>query len=138
MIVRAIRIRTSPRGPELADHFALRVGAEYMVLEVECTVREKHGPIMFRILDGENDPTMWPADCFELVDGTIPPSWVANIWSNGTLYLAPRRWQRPDFWEQVLDGPAGNAAERIFLEELDVLKGLERNGSSTEDQPGDR
>jgi hypothetical protein len=119
MIVRAVRIRVSPGAPELAEHSALRLGAEYMVLEIESTTE---GPASFRVLDEEQDPTMWPSDCFELVDGTIPRSWVAAIWSTGTLYLAPQRWHRPDFWEEFLYGQPGSQAQRLFHEELERMR----------------
>ena len=118
MIVRAIRIRTSPGGPEFAEHPGLRIGAEYRVLEIECG---PNGPINFRVLDDQHDPTMWPSDCFELVDGAIPQSWIAAIWSTGTLYLAPERWHRPEFWEEFFDG-RNRGAERIFHEELERMR----------------
>ncbi len=122
MIVRAVRIRTSPRGRELSEAKALHIGSEYPVLEIQCGTREKHGPILFRILDDEGDQTLWPSDCFVLVDGTIPDSWAAEIWSTGTLCLAPKRWQRPGFWDEVWYGVPGNEAERAYVEELETIR----------------
>lgn len=122
MIVRATRIRTSPRGAELAQHSALRVGGDYLVLEVTCSPKVEQGPIMFRILDEENDPTMWPSDCFELVDGRIPSSWVVGFWDTGAVVLGPKRWQSPEFWEEYFDALPGAEAVRIFQEELGIIR----------------
>lgn len=35
---------------------------------------------------------------FETVDPRIPSCWIASLSDQGTLRLAPRTWQRPDFW----------------------------------------
>ena len=117
MIVRAERIRTSARGPELLSHSALRVGTDYLVLELHCG-----SPAMYRILDDENDPTLWPADCFQIVDGTLARSWTVRALAGGSLILAPRRWQHPEFWEGVLEGPTGNEFQSAFVDELNALR----------------
>lgn len=100
MRVRCTKILVPPMehgGVELAEHDAITIGKEYVVLSI-C-VHPDWGA-EFLIPDDLLGPkgSMWPAAMFETVDDRLPSKWVAQIDEDGFLNFAPRSWLRPGFW----------------------------------------
>ncbi|MCF3136649.1 hypothetical protein [Streptomyces olivochromogenes] len=105
MIVRCIQIISPATGKVVTDHPAIRVGAEYPVLEVSTTARrvELRIPELLDTTDYRDRPGLWDAAMFTVVSSRMPSCWVAEL-EDGRLTLAPREWQRAGFWEDYFDG----------------------------------
>ncbi|MFE4874297.1 hypothetical protein [Streptomyces sp. NPDC056682] len=104
MIVRCVQIISPTTGEVVTDHPAIRVGAEYPVLEVITTGNK----VLLRIpelLDNteyRDSPGLWDAAMFMVVSSRIPSCWVAEL-GDGRPTLAPREWQRAGFWDDYFD-----------------------------------
>jgi hypothetical protein len=58
----------------------------------------------YRILANEpNTPALFPAVDFEIVDGTMPPSWVVYDLGNRKFVIGPAAWTVSGFWERYFD-----------------------------------
>ncbi|MEY9965938.1 hypothetical protein ABIA33_003993 [Streptacidiphilus sp. MAP12-16] len=112
MIVRCIQIISPATGAVVSDHPAMRIGAEYPVLEVLAG----NDRVLFRIPDQAgsreyyDSPGLWNAAMFAVVSERLPTCWVAEL-KNGNLSLAPREWQRAGFWEDYFDHVPAAVAE---------------------------
>ena len=86
----------APSGQTMIEGW-LRHDQEYVVLEIVDN--------LLRLERGEGDaiPPVWERDLFEVVDGSLPPNWIAAIGGSGRLYLAPRSWFEADFWSALDD-----------------------------------
>ena len=83
-------------GGELAEHDAITIGKEYVVLHI-CV--DPDSGTEFAILDDRPDSrSQWPARMFETVDDRMPSNWVAQYDEDGFLNIAPRLWLVPGFW----------------------------------------
>jgi hypothetical protein len=107
------------------DHPALKLGAEYVVLEV-CVY--PHG-VLLR-LDDEHGPGLWEAGQFETIDAAMPPNWSAATNARGGINIAPAAWREPGFWEAFFDGDL--KARRAYERERAVI--MEADGG---DDAGD-
>lgn len=67
-------------------------------------------------------PPLFKAQYFEIVDGSIPKTWVAY---SGLMapaigfVLCPQRWARPDFWDAYFDGEPW--AEELYKQEVTII-----------------
>ena len=129
MIVRPIRI-LNQNGDEIPRHPSIRVGAEYLVLEVYIAPDRR----MVRLLDDEGGaPGLWPLEMFEVVSPRICADWGAAVEHvNGEAYLtlAPVAWLRPCFWTDYFDRAwegAGDEFERA-LTAMAAEEGLPPSG----------
>lgn len=89
------------------------VGQEYVVLTVTA---RPGGEISLRVNDSEHSPRLWPSDLFETVSDRIPSCWTCevrgdDILGDGIVELAPKAWQRPDFWLDYYDDVPSAVAE---------------------------
>lgn len=62
----------------------------------------------------QNSPALFPANEFEIVDGSLPEAWRLSLDLNGYAYLAPFGWHASGFWERYYDGEP--EAVRVFNE----------------------
>jgi hypothetical protein len=113
VIVRCIQIISPATRAVVSDHPAMRIGAEYPVLEV-LTMADR---VLLRIPDPVDSPPgafdspgLWDASMFAVVSDRVPACWVASL-DEGALSLAPREWQRPGFWEDFFDQVPAAVAE---------------------------
>ncbi|ADI12450.1 hypothetical protein SBI_09332 [Streptomyces bingchenggensis BCW-1] len=125
MIVRCIQIISPIFGEVVSHHPAMRVGADYPVLEM-VTASDR---ALFRIPDPADSepgffdsPGLWDAAMFTVVSGRLPACWVAGL-ADGLLTLAPREWQRAGYWEDYFDGVPEAVAEYDRLK-ADILAQL--------------
>ena len=107
MIVRAVDDiqKASPDGRRYQD---LRPGAEYVVLSVETGD--------FRLAGESDDPVLYPAVLFQIVDPRVPAGWVFNVWPEsdpdevGEYFLGPPEFGVRGFWDAYHDGRADAVA----------------------------
>jgi len=102
MIVRVVKI-VNPLGGAVAEHPSLRVGADYLVLDIYVNRRSQ----MIRVLDDEGGiPGTWPIEMFEVRSPRLSSTWGAAIdhYEGGAaLHLGPVPWLRPGFWPDYVD-----------------------------------
>lgn len=59
----------------------------------------------YRILGEElNTPALFSAADFEIIDASLPPSWVVFELGNGSFVIGPAAWTATGFWERYFDG----------------------------------
>ncbi|MCT9094358.1 hypothetical protein N4G70_36835 [Streptomyces sp. ASQP_92] len=104
MIVRCVHIISPTTGEVVTDHPAIRVGAEYPVLEVITTGNKVllRIPELLDTTEYRDSPGLWAAAMFTVVSSRMPSCWVAEL-RDGRLTLAPREWQRAGFWDDYFD-----------------------------------
>ena len=80
---------------------ALRVGTEYVVLEIFA---QADGANEFRIQFSDVElPALFDSRLFEVTSGQIPSSWHIVRNRYGSLTFGPREWQEQGFWEAFMD-----------------------------------
>ncbi|MFE9425268.1 hypothetical protein ACFYNO_20100 [Kitasatospora sp. NPDC006697] len=122
----------SPRtGEPVEYHPALRVGREYLVLEVMVRLQGDGPRTVLRVLDEEREPhepfgghSLWNAELFETVSDRMPGCWVPRR-DGDLLVMGPEAWHRDGFWEDYYstepgDGPS--AAWRDYREALALIR----------------
>ena len=58
----------------------------------------------YRILGNEpNAPALFLAVDFEIVDGTMPPSWVVYDLDNRKFVIGPAAWTALGYWDRYFD-----------------------------------
>ena len=119
MRVRCTKIINPATGEPNDTSSWLRIGHEYIVLEILAVPDRR---VTLRVLGEDNSVALWDAEMFEVVDGTIPPNWVASVGPSGDLSLAPRRWLAGGFWEAFFDHDPD--AISSFDHELAVISGM--------------
>ncbi len=93
------------------------IGRVYTVLSISI---DQEG-VRFRVVGDEKTPALLRREMFEVVDGSIPGSWIVYSPGSGFLELAPEPWTRVGFWDQFFDGKADAVAS--FNEERNrILK----------------
>ncbi len=101
MKARCIRIFSpATERHEIESHPAISIGETYPVLEVYFNVGRS---VKFRIVGRDVEtPAIWPADMFELVDGTIPAGWAMTT-HDGLFVIGPAALSTPAYWERYFD-----------------------------------
>lgn len=79
---------------------SLRIGEEYVVLEISATLGQR---IDVRITSDDDTYSLWPIEIFEVVRPSLPSNWVAKI-EGKRLRICPESWSRPGFWEDYFNG----------------------------------
>ncbi|MFJ2234895.1 hypothetical protein [Streptomyces sp. NPDC087859] len=112
MIVRCIQIISPATGEVVTDHPAIRVGADYPVLEVLTGANRVllRIPELVDTTEYRDRPGLWDAAMFTVVSNRMPSCWVAEL-EDGRLTLAPREWQRAGFWDDYFDDVPAAVAE---------------------------
>jgi hypothetical protein len=93
-----------------------KVGAEYEVLGASCDGAR----VLLRLIGEEAIPALFELEMFEVVNPSIPPSWIVAVPRPGLLTIGPEAWARPGFWEAFFDQEPW--AQACFQEELQRLK----------------
>lgn len=75
---------------------SLTVGGEYEVLGI-CVDD-------FRLLDDQNEPVLYDAQCFKVTDAEEPSFWVSQLGAEGERYADPIEWSMPGYFEDWHDG----------------------------------
>jgi hypothetical protein len=79
----------------------ITVGQEYDVLTMYI---EPADEFLVRVIaDDGFTPALFPADLFEITDGTVPPNWIVVRDRNGIFRFSPQAWLEPGFWERFFD-----------------------------------
>lgn len=125
-VVRSAAAARSPAAVDtrwiVREHTTLTVGRRYEVLEI-CSDN-------LRVLDDRDDPVLFNASCFRVVDEARPPFWSCEVGAEGELYCGPRQWKRPGFFEAYHDGIASIRDEFWRdLSELHPTSWQERRGA---------
>jgi hypothetical protein len=115
MKVRCIRIINPVTGSPEERSDSIRIGEEYVVIEVVASPRRD---IKLRLYPTEGAPGLWASEMFETTDESIPSNWTAAVSGAGFLSVRPARW-RSGFWEQYFDDEPEAVA--IFEEELATM-----------------
>lgn len=96
------------------------VGKIYTVIEVYVF---SDGNCKFRVHNEDGfSPPLLETQYFEIVDGTIPKSWIAYsglMMPAEGFVLCPQRWARPDFWDACFDGEPW--AEELYEQEVAII-----------------
>jgi hypothetical protein len=112
---------------DLETHPSIAVGDTLVVVEVLVITG---GEPSFRVvhpgrLPEDRLPSIWPARMFEILDPSMPSTWELHVHAISTdksfLKLAPQKWQRPGFWEDLMDGPLTERAISEYEQELTVI-----------------
>lgn len=94
MIVQLIKIISKTDEYEIEN---LTVGQKYEVIEITDG--------FYRIIsEDDNEPYLYPADCFIIIDNEKPAFWVIEIGDDGEKYYSPPNWNKVGFWEDYFDG----------------------------------
>jgi hypothetical protein len=110
MKVRCLRLTDSSGEPVTNSAWAT-IGSVYSVLGIWI----ERGAARFRILGEEPVPALFEIELFEIVDQSLPRSWVVTSPAPETLSFGPASWARPGFWTDFFDGD--RQAVRVFEEE---------------------
>ncbi|MFE0047507.1 hypothetical protein [Streptomyces albireticuli] len=99
MLVRVDRDRIQEKGLDLSP---LRGGEEYTVLEMYAKCEGRN---YYRIdpMDG-SAPALFDTRGFSVVSPVVSRLWVAGASDEGSLFLRPKEWAAPGFWEAYFDG----------------------------------
>jgi len=87
---------------------------EYNVLCVEISL---FGEIKYRLI-----PEDYIYSCiedvekFEIIENTLPLSWVMHAWKNNLYELTPEAWLQDNFWENLYDGK--EKEKEIYFNEI--------------------
>src|SRR5688500_13232616 len=86
------------------------------------------GAVTVRILDDQFKlPSIWPIDCFEMVQPRVPVNWALDVSEDLSLRFAPQAWLREGFWEDFFsDDPR---ALEDFRREVQVVGESDWNAS---------
>ena len=116
MRARCVRIVSPITGQTRAHAPYLTVGSEYTVIEMSVS----GGAVTVRILDDQFKlPSIWPIDCFEMVQPRVPVNWALDVSEDLSLRFAPQAWLREGFWEDFFsDDPR---ALEDFRREVQVI-----------------
>jgi hypothetical protein len=64
----------------------------------------------YRLLNDHDEPYLYVAGCFEVIDPSEPEFWVEE-WFMGERYASPPEWAESGFWEDFFeDDPAARQA----------------------------
>lgn len=74
----------------------------------------------YRIINEMGEPILYPTHLFEIVDSTIPESWVRKDYGPDEYYIDPPELSAPGFYEDYFDGD--HEAKTIF----DKFRGTQR------------
>jgi len=85
---------------ELIEHIEyqgnnLTIGTEYTVLGIEG--------FYYRLLGDNNDPCLYDAKQFKVVDSTEPNFWIIEFDENNEKYAYPSSWNEAGFFEDYHD-----------------------------------
>lgn len=75
---------------------ALNEGVAYRVIGIAADY--------FRILDEDGEPILLPAYLFDVVDDSIPATWVVEKGEEGETYANPPEFNHVGFFEDFHDG----------------------------------
>lgn len=120
-----LEISGPERGRQLPFSPHLAVGDEFTVLAL--MVDETPGPlgaVWLQIYDERrSSPSWWPGRMFVTTSATIPSNWTSQLWTDGSLHVAPHTWLEEGFWEAFFDDQrAGSAAEAFRREAETILR----------------
>lgn len=82
-------MRIKAIGP-LKEHFALTEGRVYPVIGLTAD--------SFRVIDDEGRPILYPKECFDLVDESVPADWKWKVYSEVEYYADPPELAGNDFY----------------------------------------
>ena len=96
MIVRLIQNQSSYDEYEPIIE-SLLLGKHYEVIGIEAD--------HFRIIcETDNEPYLYPPDCFEIIDNSKPKFWKTEIGEDGEEYSYPSSWNQVGFFEDYFAG----------------------------------
>ena len=93
---------------------SLSVGKEYTVIGIE-------GDDYRIICEDDNEPYLYPPDCFEIIDSSIPDFWVTEFGEDGERYSYPPSWKKVGFFEDYFDN-VKKIKEQFWKEYTELYK----------------
>ncbi len=80
----------------------LREGRIYAVQSIYVSADEG---VQYRILGEEpNTPALFAAGDFEIIDATMPPTWIVFDLGSRNFVIGPADWTSPGYWELYFEG----------------------------------
>jgi hypothetical protein len=98
----------NPVAPDGRRHGSLTAGGEYEVLGIDGG--------WYRLLNDRDEPVLYEAGCFEVVDPCEPEFWVSRMDVEGERQAHPPGWGVPGFFEAWHDGH--RVLREVFAEQL--------------------
>lgn len=114
MRVRCIRLTSATTGAALTESSWLTVGKIYAVLGILASANR--GVLLQLFSDSDQVPAFFSAEDFELVDDSLPASWICTV-REGVLELGVPSLLRKGFWEEFFEG---SETARIELQRVRV------------------
>lgn len=124
--MRCVRPLRGPGDPS-SSGAGLTIGRSYHVLEIHLSPRDTRT----RVVDDAGQPTLWMLEGFELVDGSVPPTWHAKFDEDATISLGPKAWQADDFWWSYFNDDS--EARATYERELSRMLGSVALNQSSQD-----
>jgi hypothetical protein len=109
MKVKCVRL-VDAKGAPVGVSPWLTLGKVYAVLSLSFS--REQGMQLRLIGDEGNGVAIFKMEEFEIVNGTIPPTWITFPGPKDTIQFAPEPWTERGFWERYYDKDP--AAVRIF------------------------
>jgi len=70
----------------------------------------------YRVVDDIGEPILYPKYLFEVIDPSVPETWIREEYSPDEYYIDPPELCRPGFYEEYFDGkPEAKAIFEQFL-----------------------
>lgn len=70
----------------------------------------------YRIINEIGEPILYPKALFDVIESSIPDSWVRQDYEDGEYYIDPPELSRPGFYEDFFDGnPEAIAKFQAFV-----------------------
>lgn len=57
----------------------------------------------YRVIDEIGEPILYPKGLFDIVDSSIPESWIKNTFPDGDYYIDPPELSEAGFYEDLFD-----------------------------------
>jgi hypothetical protein len=93
MIVKLVKLTSDEDQYEIES---LSISKEYEVMAIECDD--------YRIIsDTDNEPYLYPPDCFEIVKKDKPSFWATEYGEDGEEYSSLPKWNQVGFFEDYFD-----------------------------------
>ncbi len=73
------------------ENYGISLGKVYTVIGIEAD--------KYRILNDENDPTLYPPELFEIIDKNEPVNWITEYGEDGERYSYPPELNDVGFFE---------------------------------------
>jgi hypothetical protein len=93
------------------DHQHIKANRIYEVIGISCD--------HYRVINDIGEPVLYPNYLFEVIDDSLPKSWVKSEFTDGEYYIDPPELCGQGFYEDYFDGvPEAKAIFEKFKRNL--------------------